>query len=337
MKEIISGLSIKGVSVCVPSQKVFSEDLFFDSDSEKNNFINKIGVQSKRVSGGKFTTCDLCYHAALKLIDELHWHAEEIDLIVSVTQSQDHIAPGNAYLLHGKLKLRHDCLLIDIAAGCTGWIQALIQTVSMAENLGLNKVLILSGDTNILADQQIQKSDRIMGDMGTATALEMDKFQRSYLWSISNFGEDYEVIYTPEIGASSYRNHKKPILNPSMKMDSEKLHQFISTAVVHEIKSFRSQLSFFPQKTFIHQPNKIHTNYLIKKLGLNSNEIPDILKNFGNVSSASIPYSLFTLSSTSNSFPISISCHAFGVGLSIANIAFEIDEIKRTELIELGE
>jgi 3-oxoacyl-[acyl-carrier-protein] synthase-3 len=72
-----------------------------------------------------------------------------------------------------------------------------------------------------------------------------------------------------------------------------------------------------------------------KKLKLPEEKVPYSLKNFGNTSSASIPLTILTelkkeVSTEKHSF---IGC-GFGVGLSWATVAFKLDRIVASELME---
>jgi len=328
MHELFSTARVEGIGACTSVESISSSQIPFDTDAERRNFINKIGIRHKRVSEGKYTSADLCYHAARSILKNLDWDISSIGLIISVTQSPDHTVPGNGFLLHARLGLPEHCLIIDLNAGCTGWVNGLFQCVNLLGISGIGKALLLCGETNILSHPSEPGSFRLMGDMGTATALSCSADPQLYHFSVSNFGNSYKAIYAPESGAEHYRNIKGSMsvnrmkYDHTIKMDGTALQTFISKEVSASIRNFLSAIPLIPDVYVLHQPNMLHFDFLVKKAELDIQKTPSIIAEFGNVSSACIPLTLHQWYVGKDPIESKISCHAFGVGLSVANLAF---------------
>lgn len=98
-------------------------------------------------SSADICSSDLCYFAAEKLLEELHWDRTEIDVLVFVTQTPDYIVPATSCLLQQRLGLKESCYTLDISLGCSGWVYALSVITSLMRNGSLWKGLLSAGDT----------------------------------------------------------------------------------------------------------------------------------------------------------------------------------------------
>ena len=78
-------LKISGIAAGVPKNIVKSEDLNLSSDYDAAAFIETTGIRERRYSND-FTTSDLCYAAAEKLIADLGWD-KSVTLLSSSEQN----------------------------------------------------------------------------------------------------------------------------------------------------------------------------------------------------------------------------------------------------------
>ena len=87
-----------------------------------------------------------------------------------------------------------------------------------------------------------------------------------------------------------------------------------------------------------HQANLKMNNQIVKKLKIDPEKVPACMYNFGNTSSASIPLTIVSqLKGKVEEKPTKFICCGFGVGLSWGTVAFESDNIKVSELVEVDE
>lgn len=142
-------VNIAGIAAGVPdtiaSNLHPTADDVVSSDYAPEDFVKTTGVLERHVSF-KLTTSDLCYAAAVRLIDDLGWDKNEIEAIIFVSQSPDYILPATACILQDRLGLSKDCYTMDIALGCSGWIYGLSTTASLLGNGTIKKALLLCGD-----------------------------------------------------------------------------------------------------------------------------------------------------------------------------------------------
>ena len=117
----IKNIKVAGISACVPETIVRNtnsvvNNIHYDAES----FVKSTGVAQRHMSE-ELTTSDLCYKATNKLLDDLGWERESIDVMLFVSQSQDFILPATSCILQDRLKLSKNCFCEDISLGCSGW------------------------------------------------------------------------------------------------------------------------------------------------------------------------------------------------------------------------
>lgn len=337
-------LKIAGISVGVPKNVVKSEDLNLSADYDAAAFIETTGIRERRFSN-EFTTSDLCYAAAEKLIADLGWDKSEIGILVFVSQNADYILPATACILQSRLGLSKECYAEDIALGCSGWVYGL-STISGLMSAGtVKKALLLAGDAKRRAEYEL---DTLMGFSGTATAIEYEDGAAGFKFHIGTDGDGYKSIIIPDGGARNMTTlHSfdleevdgKMINRLTPRMDGMDVFSFAITVPPKSIKRLAEHYGFDYQDAdyfVFHQGNVIMLNKIIKKLKVDKEKMPLSLPYFGNTSSASIPITIATQlkGKIENRHTRFIAC-GFGVGLSWGTVAFETNNIILSDLVEL--
>ena len=339
---------IAGISAGVPKNIARNEgDAVQSKDYDAAAFVETTGVKERRHSS-ILTTSDLCYSAALKLIEDLNWSTSEIDGVVFVSQTQDYFLPATACILQDRLGLSKECYAEDISLGCSGWVYGLSNVVSLMSNGGLKKVLLMTGD----AKRHIvsSTSDPLFGSAGTATALEYKEGDNGFQFHFGTDGDGYDAIITPDGGS------RNPITIESFQeeeVDGKMMNRFqtrmkgmdvfsfgISTAP-KSVKKLAEHFNFNYQDAdyfVFHQANMKLNNMIVKKLKLESSKVPSCMYNFGNTSSASIPLTIVTqLKDKIETQITKFICCGFGVGLSWGTVAFETNNIVVSNLVEVSD
>ena len=78
----VKNVRIAGVCANVPEQVVTNDESSMSGLGYKaSDFVHTTGVAQRHVSQ-TLTTSDLCYKAALRLLDDLSWEKDSIDCLV---------------------------------------------------------------------------------------------------------------------------------------------------------------------------------------------------------------------------------------------------------------
>ena len=139
-------------------------------EEEIEKTINSIGIKEKRIVEDDVTASDLCYKAAEKLIEDTGIDRNSIDMVLFLSQLPDYKIPATAPILQHRLGLPTTTAAMDLSLGCSGWVYALSAAMAYASMEGINRVLLLDGETFSKFVNKMDKVDApLYGDAGTAT------------------------------------------------------------------------------------------------------------------------------------------------------------------------
>lgn len=342
-------VSLVGMASAVPSNVV--HNLSYDPipEKERSLLVKTTGINERHVAKPGVTTADLCEVAANKLIDELGWEKDSIDVLILVTQTPDHITPATAAILQHKLGLPTTCLAFDINLGCSGYPYGLSV---MAGLLGSTKSrgLLLVGDVSSACVSATDKSAApIFSDAGSATAMEYDETAEPIHFNLQTDGKGYEAIIIPDGG---YRN---PVSNDSLAMenhgvgiDRNKTHLILNgidifNFSVREVPpNVRALMEFAKVDAeavdhfVFHQANLIINNSIAKKLKLDTTKVPLSLGTYGNTSSATIPVTIaHEIREPLQQGRQQLLLCGFGVGLSWGSALVTTNNLRCLPIIEV--
>ena len=128
----IRGVALQGLVASVPLRSEGLEELGarFGRDTAAR-IAKATGIESRRIAGDALCTSDLAAAAATRLLHDLDWEADSVDLLLVVSQTHDHILPSTACLLQERLALGKECAAFDIGLGCSGFVYGLWNAASI--------------------------------------------------------------------------------------------------------------------------------------------------------------------------------------------------------------
>ena len=340
---------IKGVTVCIPQNVVENSRYEIVPEEKREQFVESIGIERRRVAPEGVCTSDLCAKAAEHLIKSIHWNKEDIELLVFVTQTPDYRMPATSCVLQARLGLPKTCMTIDISQGCSGFVYGL-GVISSLLSLGtIKKGLLLVGNTQ---SRNINYKDKsaypLFSDVGSATAIEYsadcgDRIMLSYLTD----GDGAESIIIPDGG---YRNMVSQKSFEEKEYDGGIIRNNLNI-FMHGDDVFSFVISNVPRATekmferfdidkrtidywLIHHASKFVCKKLIKKFGAPEEKVPLLLKDFGNSSNATIPLLMTHLSSEICSRKLNLYVSGFGVGMSMGVGVINVGNFSCADIVE---
>jgi 3-oxoacyl-[acyl-carrier-protein] synthase-3 len=346
----VNSISIKGISCCVPKNMERNIDLDILTQEEIQKFVEATGVEERRIATKEICTSDLCCEAAEKLIKDLNWQKEEIEILVFVSQTADYILPVSAAILQDRLGLSTNCIAFDVPLGCSGYVYGISIIAAMMKATGLKKGLLLAGDTS---SKLLSKTDKstvpLFGDGGSATAFEFDENADDLLFDLGTDGSGYKTIMINDGGSRNRINADSLLyqtISPGIErnacqlvLDGMDVFSFgISQApktvnkLIEKFELDKESINHF----VFHQANLMMNKMIVKKLKLPVEKVPYSLKEFGNTSSATIPLTIVAelKNDLTNTTKDLILC-GFGVGLSWGTAKIRLQNAVISDLIEI--
>jgi 3-oxoacyl-[acyl-carrier-protein] synthase III len=324
---------ILAICTCVPKRVEKTAGYHHITAEEQNLFIKTTGIKERRVAEDNVTCSDLCYIAAKDILEKFDC-AEEIDVVIFVSQSPDYYLPATAVILQDRLKLKRSCLAFDINLGCSGYVYGLSVITNLLQSGQLKKALLLVGDKSTTSTTYTDKSTYpLFGDAGTATLLEHSENAGTWHFNLQSDGSgknsimiehaSFETLKEIEPGISRAKKH--------LILNGFDIFNFALKEVAPNIKSLTeqsgieiNQIDYF----IFHQANKLINESVRKKLKLDPEKTPSSIEYFGNTSSASIPLTMcYALKDELRSKKLTLLLSGFGVGFSWGSVILTTENV----------
>lgn len=342
-----NNVGISAIAACVPQKKAFNKDLTsLMSEEEVKKMIDSVGISERRICDEDVFASDLCYKAAVKLMEDNRIDPASIDMILFMSQGSDYRIPATACILQNRLGLSKNCAAMDLSLGCSGYVYALSTAMSYASMDGINRVLLLDGEAfSKIVNLRDKVNVPLYGDAGTATLIEKGDYEES-IFILKTDGSGENAVKIP----AGMRN---PITRQSLMvterednnyrsdleiyMDGMEVFNFAIKVVPKGVKEILSlagcNISDIDWLVF-HQSNRFMTDFFTKKLKANPERIPYCIERFGNTSSASVPLTIVSELKDKLHEPSKVIMCGFGAGLSWGTVLMTFNNCNVSELIE---
>ena len=267
-------------------------------------------------------------------------------MVLFLSQLPDYKIPATAPILQHRLGLPTTTAALDLSLGCSGWVYALSTAMAYASMEGINRVLLLDGETFSKFVNKMDKVDApLYGDAGTATLIEKtdDDFESVFMLYSDGSGEDSVKIKagggrfkTTDENLKEHTEKDGSILSDNeVFMNGMEVFNFVMRAVPRSIKDLcKEQELDLPSvgHLILHQANQFMTDFVAKRIKYPLERVPYCLDKYGNTSSPSSP---LTISSELANQPLTDAIvSGFGAGLSWATAHISLADCKVSPVIE---
>lgn len=338
-------VGIKAMSACVPKKIVYNKDLgYLIPEEEIEKTIQNIGVVERRVVDDDVCASDLCYKAALRLMEDNNIDPNSIDVLLFMSQTSDYRIPATAPSLQYRLGLSNDTLCLDLTLGCSGYVFALSTAYAYA-NMGL-RVLLLDGETFSKIVNIRDKVDwPLYGDGATATLVEKGDFEEStFILKSDGSGKDAVIIrdgirnkITPDSCVEKVEEEGNIRTGLEVFMDGMAVFNFAMKRVPKSIKEILEVSGTTMEDIdwlVFHQANKFMTDFFTKKLKFYPEKVPYCIQKYGNTSSTSVPLTIVSELYDKLKDGDRVVMSGFGAGLSWGTARVVFNGCKISPVIE---
>jgi 3-oxoacyl-[acyl-carrier-protein] synthase-3 len=348
---LASGVRIAGVASAVPSNlRTILEDAADAMGAEAEKISQSTGVRQRHVAPNGTCTSDLCLAATERLLDELGWSRDSVELLVFVSQTPDYVLPATSCSLHSRLGLSKSCAAFDINLGCSGYVYGLWVASRLLGSAGGSRALLLVGDTiTPLVSPQDQSVATLFGDAGSATALEGCSNGSEMHFRLGTDGAGQGHLMVPAGGFRHPRSENTAVRkarkdgnvrsDEDLFMNGAEVFAFTLRTVPPLFSEVLEQAAWTVAEVdafVMHQANRFMIQHLAKRMRLPSEKVVIALEDFGNTSSASIPLALtVSLAERLRSSEMKLVLAGFGVGFSWAAAALRCGNLCVPDLVRV--
>lgn len=345
----VENVAIKGISACVPPVVEENRDIAFYAPGEAEQIIAATGIERRHIAGPDICVSDLCFRAAERLIAELGWEKDSIDLLALCTQNPDYRNQPTSFLVHERLGLGESTMCLDFFHGCPGWVTSLSSVSSMLSASGLKRALLLVGDTVSKDQNQASHESRpLFGDACTATALEFEPGAPAMVFNNGSLSSDGKALILTQGGYRHPYTHETLEIELARRagtltegladdMDGMDVFSFAITKIPKALKRLSAEYGVDVDSVdhlILHQANKLIIDAIAKRMKVPAEKVPLGLREYGNTTSASIPLTIVSTCADAfrNGRQKTLAC-GFGTGLSWGAACFETNQIVVPDVI----
>lgn len=344
---------ISGIQVVVPAnERSFIEEMknFNFPEARSLKLMEVMGFNKRRVVEPGVCVSDLAVFGLQQLFDQGKLKREDIDALLLVTQTPDHLMPATSSIIQGRLGLKQDMLCLDINQACAGFVIGLIQAFMLLEQESVKKVVLINAD---VLSRKTSPKDRnihpLIGDAAAITVVERDTEDSIIYASLKSDGARAEALVIPAGGMRLPSSPETAVLEnvgdnnlrakDHVYMDGSAIFNFVQTEVPPLIEGLLAQAGTTAEAIdyfLCHQPNRFMVEKLADKMQVPYAKMPgNVVEHFGNSGSATIPTAIaFNLSERLRQDRLRVCLTGFGGGLTWASMLLSISPLDFNTIID---
>jgi 3-oxoacyl-[acyl-carrier-protein] synthase III len=290
----LTGVQVVSTGSYVPEIVVRNEDLA-KYGCEPEWIFERSGIRERRHTPPHMCTSDLAAAASRRAMEKAGVLPGDIDLVVVGTFTPDLLVPSTACQVQHKLGLRAPAF--DVAAGCAGFMYALI-TGAQFVGAGCSRMALVIGadTTSRIVEPTDKKTYPLFGDGAGAVLLAPGNDQQgmiAYTMGADGSGED---VLCTRVGS---RNPMTPDSirqgEQYMRMEGRSVFKWAIRVIDRSARDVLEFAKVTPEEidlVVLHQANIRILDAAAEELDVERRKIFVNLEKYGNTSGGSIPLAL---------------------------------------------
>lgn len=268
--------------VRVPNSE-FNDHLFFEKDGAKLRHNNQViiekfqqitGIAERRYASKDQLASDLGILSAEDAIRSAHFDRETLDYII-VAHNFGDVSPGNnrssllpslASRVKAGLKIKNpNCIAYDLAFGCPGWVEGIIQANLFIKAGAAKRCLVIGTETLSRIIDPHDRDAMIYSDGSGAVIIEKSDGEQGIIaHRTQTFATDHVMLLT--MGPSYALTEQDDLY---IKMQGRKVYEFALTHVPAVVKGILDEAAVDIseiKKILIHQANDKMDAAIVERL-----------------------------------------------------------------------
>ena len=284
-------VEIAGLASSLPEKIVTNLDLEKLVDTSDEWIQKRTGIRQRHIMTQE-TTTGMAADAARQAIQNAGIDPSQIGLIVACTITGDYVTPSMAS--HVQRELGIECAAMDISAGCTGFVYALVTASSLMETLGAQAALVVASEAlSKITDWSDRTSCVLFGDGAGAVVLKRSDAEHLGCAVLEGTPDKDDVLscrWEPrETPFSEPKLSKKEYLH----MKGKEVFTYAVGAIEDVLKKLLVKCGDKPfTKVIPHQANVKIIDYIIRNMHFDPDQFFLNIDKYANTSSATIPIAM---------------------------------------------
>jgi 3-oxoacyl-[acyl-carrier-protein] synthase-3 len=289
-------ISITGIGSNAPERVMTNEELATMVDTSDEWIVERTGIRERRVAAPEEALSDLALPAAKAALAQAGLDASEVDLIVVATVTPDMFFPSTGAILADQLGAK-DAAAYDLAAGCTGFVYALVQAQGMVAGGLAKNALVVGGDVlSKIVDWTDRSTCVLFGDGAGAVVLERVEEGGFLGFELGADGSGGPQLYIPAGGSRAPASAETVATRQHFaKMNGREVFKFATRVLVDSAEKVLDECGVSVEDVDVYVPHQANVRIIEharRKLGIPGERTVVNVDRYGNTSSGSIPLAL---------------------------------------------
>lgn len=291
--------AITGVAGYVPDYVLTNQELEKIIDTNDEWITSRTGIKERRILKGEgLGTSFMGAKAVEDLLKKTNTKPEEVDMVICATVTPDYFFPSASNLICKAVGIR-ETASFDLAAACSGFLNALGTGTAFIESGRYKKVIVVGADKmSSIVDYTDRTTCILFGDGAGAVMLEPNYEGLGVQdFILKSDGDGCEALmqkgggsaYPPTIQSVEEKWHY-------IRQEGQSVFKFAVTrmADVSEEIMKRNQLTGDDIKYLVpHQANKRIIDATASRMGVSDDKVMLNIQKYGNTTAATIPLCLW--------------------------------------------
>ncbi|HEC1762119.1 TPA: hypothetical protein R1708_000420 [Campylobacter lari] len=311
---------IVNASFVLPNCEFFKDKFDNITENKLERFYSFMGFDKHYVCGKDCYASDLGAIAASPILQTIN--KENIDMLIVISPSPDYLAPQTAHIIHDKLKLNSNTIIIDKTGFCTSLIQGLFLSFNFLDNENINNILLIYSQSlnKKIKDKLFYMN---MSDNASAFLIQKDNNPNINLYTETNITS----INTKEtLPLSGFKNGINEI-----KVDNGIFFETVISYFPALFQDFLKNNNIDVDYFFLHCPNKFLYQHIIRELDISPLKLPQQVayEQYANLGSNSIFFSIHANKDLFNSRK-KILLGSYGSGFTLNLMTLDLNSFNST-------
>jgi 3-oxoacyl-[acyl-carrier-protein] synthase III len=299
--------AITGVHGYVPDYVLTNQELEKIVDTNDEWITSRTGIKERRILKGEgLGTSYMGAKAVGGLLEKTNTKPEEVDLVICATVTPDYFFPTTANLICHELGIPEKASY-DLAAACSGFVNALATGTAFIESGRYKKVVIVGADKmSAIVDYTDRTTCVLFGDGAGAVMLEATEDHATgihdFILKSDASGGQYLIqkgggsVHPPSHNTIDQRLHHITQEGPHVFKFAVKNMADVSAEIMERNNLTGDDIAYLVP----HQANKRIIDATARRMGVSDEKVMLNIQKYGNTTAATIPLCLWDYESKLN-------------------------------------
>ena len=289
---MLAPVSITGIGKCVPEKVVTNDALTAFVETSDEWIRKRTGIHARHVVVNE-TAIDLATQAVRDALAISGEAPESVGVIVACTITAEELTPSLAGRVQKALGIPQ-CAAMDVSAGCTGFVYALVTAASLMDTLQQDVAIVVASE---IMTKYCDWTDRatcvLFGDGAGAVVLKRSDVAHLLHPILSATPDSDDVIVVKKEARSTPFTGEVTSTRESIRMKGADVFTYAVAVLETTLNQLSVQCGDKPiDKIIPHQANEKIIDFVIRTMKFGREQFFVNIANYANTSSASIPIAL---------------------------------------------